>query len=105
MFKQRRNRSMHDSYRRIPMFVASHVLGPGLSLMAEFVHGFMAELPMVVIDVQRSGPLVWLQKLSNPILMRLATMLATTRYRFSNIYRRMLHEIQSFQRQKCTNVQ
>ena len=40
----------------------------------------MAELPMVVIDVQRSGPSTGMAtKLSNPILMRLATMhMATT---------------------------
>lgn len=48
---------MHDSYgRRIRAGVRGYMyFSPGLSLMAESLSA-MAELPMVVIDVQRSGP-------------------------------------------------
>ena len=50
--------------------------GPGLSLMAESLSmASMAELPMVVIDVQRSGPSTGMAtRLNNPILMQLAIM-------------------------------
>ena len=69
--------------------------GPGLSLMAESLSmDSMAELPMVVIDVQRSGPSTGMDTKVEQSDIDAACYNAHgdySRYRyFSNIYRRML---------------
>ena len=86
---------MHDGYgRRIRAGVRGFTCtsGPGLSLMAESLSWLLADLPMVVIDVQRSGPSTGMAtKVEQSDIDAAATMhMGLLRYHVLNIYRRML---------------